>query len=252
MIRASEEAARRNPSSTGHGHFRPWALLLMPEPTRAFRFSHPTLISASADNAYLWDVPTSRLVEKISNIRVSDRDGTLGYLNYVGVNDQYAFICGFNQLRIFARGGGALIYNLTKEMLPCPRWNVFPESNNVSCPSSFFQSQHLHEEFHLSRDSLASNFKAGKFQTMIHILDYTLFFVAQVSASGKDLAVLTASGIFIWIPGFERLVRREASLSDIAVVLNFNPTPFSDNFRDISICLALEQSNEKAAIATVS
>jgi hypothetical protein len=61
---------------------------------------------------------------------------------------------------------------------------------------------------------------------------------------------LTASGNFVWIPGFERLIHRKASLGEIAVVLNFNP--FSDHSQDMSIYLALEGSNEKAAVATVS
>jgi len=72
-----------------------------------------------------------------------------------------------------------------------------------------------------------------------------------VSSSGKDLVALTGSGTFIWIPGFERLINHEANLSDIAVVLNFSPSS-SDNFQDISIYLALGESNEKAAVATVS
>ncbi|OAX37699.1 hypothetical protein K503DRAFT_719361 [Rhizopogon vinicolor AM-OR11-026] len=230
MITASEEAVRRNPSSTGLGHFRPWALLQMPELTRAFRFSYPTLLSANANDAYIWDVPTSRLVETISNLQAPNEDGPLGRLNYVDVNDKYVFICGSVQLRIFAREGGALVYHLTKKSLPPMHWDILPESNNVTCPSSLFQSQRLHEAFHVSESSL-SNFKA-----------------AHVSSSGKDLVALTGSGAFVWIPGFERLFHREVSLSDIAVVLNFSPS--SDRIQDTSLYLALGESNEKAAVAT--
>jgi hypothetical protein len=74
---------------------------------------------------------------------------------------------------------------------------------------------------------------------------------AHVSSSGKDIAVLTAPGIFIWIPGFERLFHRETTLTDIATFLNFN-TSRDGGGRDISVYLALGESNEKAAIATVS
>lgn len=73
---------------------------------------------------------------------------------------------------------------------------------------------------------------------------------AHVSTSGKDIAVLTASGIFIWIPGFERLFHREVTLSDIATFLNFSAS--RSDVRDTSVYLALGESNEKAAIATVS
>ncbi|OJA19664.1 hypothetical protein AZE42_02828, partial [Rhizopogon vesiculosus] len=232
MITASHEAARRYPSSTGRGHFRPWALIQMPEHTSNFRLSYPTLILASKNNAYVWDVPTSRLVETISNIQGGDQHGSLGCLNYVDVNDKYAFVCGSLQLRIFRRNGGGLVYKLTKKMLPRTQWDVLQESNNVACLSSLFQPQQLHEALHRSKSkSSASSFKA-----------------AHVSSSGKDLVALTASGNFIWIPGFERLINREATLSEIAVVLNFSPFP--DNSQDISIYLALGELNEKAAIAT--
>jgi len=166
MVNASEEAARRFPSSTGRGHFRPWALLQMPDFTRAFRFSYPTLLSAGLNNAYLWDVPTSRLVETISNIQAPNKDGPLGRLNYVDVNDKYVFICGLVQLRIFAREGGALVYYLTKKMLPRTHWDVLPESNDAVYPSSLFQPQRLQEASHVSHSS-DGNFKAGMFCTTI-------------------------------------------------------------------------------------
>jgi hypothetical protein len=230
MNKASREAAQRYASPTNRGHFRPWALLQMPESTRAFRFSYPTLLSAGANNAYLWDVPTSCLVETISNIQAPNQDGILESIRYVEVNDQYAFFCGSNQLRIFARGGGALVYHLSMKDLQRISWDVLPDNSDDTCPSSLFQPQRLHEAYHVS-STYRSNFVA-----------------AHVSSSGKDIAVLTASGIFIWIPGFERLFHREATLDDIATLLNFNAS--RDNVRDISVYLALGESNEKAAIAT--
>ncbi|KAG2116175.1 hypothetical protein DEU56DRAFT_173770 [Suillus clintonianus] len=230
MFKASQEAAQRFASPTNRGHFRPWALLQMPEVTRAFRLSYPTLLSAGANNAYLWDVPTSRLVETIGNIQAPNQGGTLGRLNYVEVNDQYAFFCGSIQLRVFARGGGALVYHLGMKDLPCTYWDVLPDSDDVPCASSLFQPQLLHEAYHVS-STCQSNFVA-----------------AHVSSSGKDIGVLTASGIFIWMPGFERLIHREATLNDTAILLNFNHS--LDNVRDISVYLALGESNEKAAIAT--
>lgn len=230
MINASHEAAQRHASPTNHGHFRPWAHLHMPEPTRAFRFSYPTLLSAGANYAYLWDVPTSRLVETISNIQAPNQDGTLGTLCYVEVNDQYAFFCGSNQLRIFARGGGALVYHLCMKDLQRINWDVLPDNSDDPCPSSLFQPQRLHEAYHVSSTSPST------------------FVAAHVSTSGKDIAVLTASGIFIWIPGFERLFHREVILSDIATFLNFSAS--RSDVRDTSVYLALGESNEKAAIAT--
>lgn len=141
----------------------------MPEPTRAFRFSYPTLLSAGANYAYLWDVPTSRLVETITNIQAPNQDGTLGTLCYVEVNDQYAFFCGSNQLRIFARGGGALVYHLCMKDLQRINWDVLPDNSDDPCPSSLFQPQRLHEAYHVSSTS-PSTFVAGKVHTSIYII----------------------------------------------------------------------------------
>jgi hypothetical protein len=168
MNKASREAAQRYASPTNRGHFRPWALLQMPESTRAFRFSYPTLLSAGANNAYLWDVPTSCLVETISNIQAPNQDGILESIRYVEVNDQYAFFCGSNQLRIFARGGGALVYHLSMKDLQRISWDVLPDNSDDTCPSSLFQPQRLHEAYHVS-STYRSNFVAGKFYTSIYI-----------------------------------------------------------------------------------
>ncbi|KAG2066979.1 hypothetical protein BDR04DRAFT_1105821 [Suillus decipiens] len=230
MITASRESAQLHASPTNRGHFGPWALLFTPESTRAFRFSYPTLLSATVNQAYLWDVPTSCLIETITNIQAPNQDGTLGRLNYVEVNDQYAFFCGSNQLRIFARGGGALVYHLCMKDLQLVSWDVLPDNSAELCPSSLLEPQRLHEAYHVSSTSQCD------------------FVAAHVSSSGKDIVVLTASGIFIWIPGFERLFHREATLNDIATLLNFNAS--CDNIRDVSVYLALGESNEKAAIAT--
>ncbi|KIK43739.1 hypothetical protein CY34DRAFT_11515 [Suillus luteus UH-Slu-Lm8-n1] len=221
MIKALREAAEHHPSPTNRRHFRPWALLHVPEFTRAFRLLYPTLLSAGVNHAYLWDVPTSRLVETISNIQAPNKDGTLGPLSYVEVNDQYAFFCGSNQLRIFARDGGALVYHLCMKNLQFATWDVHPGNGYDQCPSSLFQPQRLQEAYHVSSIS----------QT-------------HVSSSGKDIAVLTTPGIFIWIPGFERLFHRETTLTDTATFLNFNASR-DDGGRDISVYLALGESNEK-------
>ncbi|KAG2136990.1 hypothetical protein DEU56DRAFT_946280 [Suillus clintonianus] len=127
------------------------------------------LLSASANNTYLRDVPSSRLVETIGNIQAPNQGGTLGRLNYVEVNDQYAFFCGSIQLRAFARGGGALVYHLGMKDLPCTYWDVLPDSDDVPCASSLFQPQLLHEAYHVS-STCQSNCVA-----------------AHVSSSGKDM-----------------------------------------------------------------
>ncbi|KAF4623168.1 hypothetical protein D9613_001312 [Agrocybe pediades] len=52
------------------GRFTPHAVLNMPEPTRAYRFVYPTLLVASLERAYLWDVTSGTTVQVIENIQV--------------------------------------------------------------------------------------------------------------------------------------------------------------------------------------
>ncbi|KAG0695736.1 hypothetical protein DFH29DRAFT_879841 [Suillus ampliporus] len=89
--------------------------------------------------------------------------------------------------------------------LPCTHWDVLPDSDNVLFPSLLFQPQRLLEAYHVSSTSQSN------------------FIAAHVSSSGKDMGVLTASGIYIWMLCFERLIRREATLNDTATLLNSNP-----------------------------
>jgi hypothetical protein len=99
--------------------------------------------------------------------------GTLGPLSYVEVNDQYAFFCGSNQLRIFSRDGGALVYHLCMKNLQFATWDVLPGNGDDPCPSSLFQPQRLHEAYHVPSTS-QSNFIAGKFYLSIYTI-YSLY-----------------------------------------------------------------------------
>ncbi|KAI6017465.1 hypothetical protein EDC04DRAFT_2576716 [Pisolithus marmoratus] len=143
MLSAWTAGIPRWHASTHHGHFKPWALLRMPESTRAFRLSHLTLLVSGSENAYLWDVSEGRLVETIGDIQRRYHDKTLGSIKYVEVNDKYAFICGSNQLRIFERGGGALVYGLSPRSLLGKVWNVVPSGEHPASGSSIVERQGL-------------------------------------------------------------------------------------------------------------
>ncbi|KAF8650742.1 hypothetical protein AX16_005054 [Volvariella volvacea WC 439] len=51
------------------GQFVPWALLRVDEPTVAFRFVYPHLLVSSIDTAFLWDVRTGQLAQKIEGLQ---------------------------------------------------------------------------------------------------------------------------------------------------------------------------------------
>jgi len=156
MLEASTQAAATfHSAESRRGFFTAWALLRMPENTRAFRFSYPTLLAAATDNAYIWDVPRSQLVSVIRNIQRQHHNLPLAAINYVEVNDLYAFICGGRGLRIFAREGGALLYQLSTMELSSATWDVLPQTRGLSSsvvhPQMLLHNQHfpgsIHGEF---------------------------------------------------------------------------------------------------------
>ena len=74
---APDELQREANDLQTDGYFRPWAVLHMPELTSAFRFVYPTLIVAAYDRAYLWDIPSGKLIQTIKECQFIDsEDGT--------------------------------------------------------------------------------------------------------------------------------------------------------------------------------
>ncbi|PPQ91158.1 hypothetical protein CVT25_003036 [Psilocybe cyanescens] len=77
---SSSASAHHNPNFKAR--FTPHAILHMPEITRAYRYVFPTLLVASLERAYLWDVRTGALKQIISGIQVirtpEDEEGTAG------------------------------------------------------------------------------------------------------------------------------------------------------------------------------
>ena len=66
----------QNPLNVGRtidprGQFEPYALLHMPEPTRAFRFVYPYLLVASSNTSFFWHVPSGRLAEIVLDTQLA-------------------------------------------------------------------------------------------------------------------------------------------------------------------------------------
>ena len=64
MVRGLEGVGHRHLA-----HFKPYALLHCPEEMRAYRFVYLTLLTAAQDKAYLWDIPSARVVEVVHGIQ---------------------------------------------------------------------------------------------------------------------------------------------------------------------------------------
>jgi hypothetical protein len=99
-------------SSGTDGYFQPWAVLHMPERTIAYRFVYPTLIAAGYDRAYLWDIPSGKLIQTIEECRfIASEDGgddndLLDIITYVEISERHVFMAGQSWLRVFSRATG--------------------------------------------------------------------------------------------------------------------------------------------------
>jgi hypothetical protein len=80
------------------GQFRPWALLRLDEFVSKYRLAYPTLVCASMDHTFLYDVRTGSLVQTI-NI-------CLQSIGSVDVNERHAFVCETNVVHVFSRESG--------------------------------------------------------------------------------------------------------------------------------------------------
>ncbi|KAG9308958.1 hypothetical protein JVU11DRAFT_11260 [Chiua virens] len=231
MLEVSVQSAEKFRSDETHrGHFKAWALLQMPENARAFRFSYPTLLAAAKNNAYLWDIPRSQMISVIRDIQRPHHGVQLGSINYVEVNDLYVFICGGTGLRIFAREGGALLYQLFPVELSSAAWDVLPHSTGLT--STIVRPQLL-----LHNHDSSSSLHGGHFMA------------CHVSAAGSDLAVLTSSGRLVMLPDFQRLFAASNPTHHRDLVFTLNFAPFSGD-ANISYYLAVGGQNGKFALAT--
>lgn len=70
QLNMAERLSATVPTPCARAQFSPYALLLMPEPTRASRFVFPTLLASSLEKAFLWDVPTGERVQTLEGIQV--------------------------------------------------------------------------------------------------------------------------------------------------------------------------------------
>ena len=128
-------------SSETDGYFQPWAVLHMPEVTSAFRFVYPTLIVAAYDRAYLWDIPSGKLIQTIEECQfIALEDGDNEYLlgiKYVEISERHVFIAGQYYLRVFSRATGKSVLNFSS-WVPggYGRWKYTPTISHVQTPGS--------------------------------------------------------------------------------------------------------------------
>jgi len=213
--RASASAATTHRQYAPRGHFRPWAVLSLPEfVLTSSRVAYPTLLCASQNRAFLHDVRTGALVQTI--------DVHLRSVCSVDVNERHVLICERRRLRVISRSGGGGDGGCSEVLrIPSVAFVRQVASPALVQGNPFVASLPLLP----GSDNLRPDFLA-----------------AHVSRNGRDLVILTASSRLLLFRDFERVCRGEISVEDAGQVLRLLP-------HDVCFYLAFE--HERICVATV-
>ncbi|TFY58766.1 hypothetical protein EVJ58_g6219 [Rhodofomes roseus] len=206
QLEAFSVTSRRHGRS-GRGRLRPWALLTMPEMTRACRFVYPTFLAASQNTAYLWDLPSARLVQTLHGFQAMHNDiEPLGDVRYVDVDARHVVLCGQNGIRVISREDSSVVLRLSNTgsstMLMSPELTQGSDRIPLVSP---LKTEHMR-----SRDG----HPWGRFRAVYTV---PLACLAHLSETGRDLACLLADGRLVLIRDFERAVSGNVPIADAAL-----------------------------------
>ena len=232
--------------SNGHasvrGHFKPWALLRMPEIGRAFRFVYPALLVATRNSAYVWDIPTGTMIQTIRDT------GLGGHICYVELGARHVFICGPEVLRVFSREDGRNVLNISSTREVYADW-VFslksyrePEGNETPgglVASNIQRRGGVEHPSRRRRDQfIAGGVDAAFSHGSIHLLS-----TMHVSSCGSHLVALLRRSRLLILYDFEQVIRKEVELEEAIVDVQLGQPRYP------SVYLAFEYN--RVAVATV-
>ncbi|KIY48561.1 hypothetical protein FISHEDRAFT_17490, partial [Fistulina hepatica ATCC 64428] len=215
---AGATVAEQYETSSDHcrGHFRPWALLRAGDTnTTAFRLVYPTLLAAAVDTAYAWDVRTGVLCRRFNHINRDTwdpvADAAIGWwdtITYVDVGERYALVCGDTSLRLFRRDAegdppAALEVLSTLPWFGRFAFMIHPEvTYRMLDDASVLDVQRLVCDVH----------HEPPHNQVVH----NMFMAAHMSSCGRHLIALLETSVLVVVPDFERVIRGEATVHDVA------------------------------------
>ncbi|KAF9078790.1 hypothetical protein BDP27DRAFT_1441172 [Rhodocollybia butyracea] len=212
QVSAWENASEEHSDTYPKGHFKPWAILTMPQPTRAFRFVYPTLLVGAWDHAFLYDILSLNLIQTITPIQEPEdpaaafalvvanapsfdapkpRLRRLSQINYVEVDTRHVFICGVNALRIFSRETGRCIFDVpsTRREFGSRKFTVLAQSTPRQDAALMNQRTDVEET------DFSSTVSSPR------VVDE--FIAVHVSSCGRHLVAMLASSRVVVIQNFE-------------------------------------------------
>ena len=108
----SMTAASTHHRYTPRGHFRPWAMISIPEVTSAYRVVCPTLLCANNQHAFLYDLRTGGLVQTIKVNRIPQKPGFC----HVDMDERYVVVCEPYIAHVFARDRGTDVFRVRSDV----------------------------------------------------------------------------------------------------------------------------------------
>lgn len=198
------------------GYFRPWAVLHMPERTSAFRFVYPTLIVAASDHAYLWDIPSGKLIQTLEGIQyVGSEDlfnEILGRVTYVEISERHVFISGEFCLRVFSRATGKSVLDLTSFEERYGFWTYVPVVSHHRTPGSALQRCEMtatKQPYGSADGSQYRKFVAGTLISLASLNMCLTVVIVHVSACGCHFAALLSGHRLLVVSNFEKVSNHE-------------------------------------------
>lgn len=104
-----------------HGQFVPWARLLVPQDSRAFKLTRGTLLVSSSQKAFLFDVEKAELRQTIG------LNALTGILRYVDISDKHVFIVSTDRLDVYDRATGSRVLFIPAGRQP---WDFYATREN--------------------------------------------------------------------------------------------------------------------------
>ncbi|KAG8905735.1 hypothetical protein FRB99_008372 [Tulasnella sp. 403] len=185
------------------GAYFPFALLRLPGEGSAYRFVYPSLLVASGpqSEAYIWDIPTARLIQTITIEPITHPESRIFY---VELNQDYVFVCWRSEVIAYSRQVGP------NGQAGIPIFSLSMRESSVSQYPAFENMVPAQEEVPELANPIDPR-SSLPFQTIISTTESertsNTFFndtprAVHVSPDGRDLVVATHMGWLIYAPDF--------------------------------------------------
>jgi hypothetical protein len=184
----------------------------MSEHTSAFRFVYPTLIVAARDRAYLWDIPSGKLIQTLQEFQLVTHDEAVGRIKYVEISERHIFIVGQSHLRVFSRATGKSVLDLSASKWRYGFWKYMPHFPHDRTPGSAlvrYEMESTQESYGSANRAVYDRFIAGTSSIIVSLDNELSHAKAHVSACGCHFTALLSGCRLLIVYDFEKVSNEE-------------------------------------------